>query len=415
MDILGYRNNLTIKLDLNNPLVFNLIIVGGIIFFMFFPRRKNMKSDLISMEHSEVIRGFSILIIIIHHLCRHAISDPSDLIIFYNLGHIGVGLFLILSGYGLSESYKKKGLNDFFYSKLLKIYTPFLLVNILYVTLNQQLLGQHLSFNDKILYAVGIINFDANFWYMKYLFLLYLSFYVVFRLSIKDNYKLIFLTIISLAFMASPFIPDSGRVNSLTFLFGVLISMKKEFIEVYISKMNMGKLSLTLLSLILISIPLIFLSEYTATMPHIAGKLNFGLALISAAGLFYIIRLPMQERISLLLFYVLAVSYFTTTDLIVTYSWAFALVLICPVVIFLLKNMNLNSHSIVFAFIGSISFELYLFHGAFMYSYDFILHKFPLEYSFFIYLIFIMILSVVFKKSTDGIQRFSYKLSTRVS
>lgn len=41
---------------------------------------------------------------------------------------IGVALFLILSGYGLTESYKRKGLLVFWKSKFSKIWIPYAIV-----------------------------------------------------------------------------------------------------------------------------------------------------------------------------------------------------------------------------------------------------------------------------------------------
>ena len=61
---------------------------------------------------------------------------------------------------------------------------------------------------------------------------------------------------------------------------------------------------------------------------------------------------------------------------------------------------------LVYEYLGKISYELFLIHGAFMYSYDFILYKLPLQYSFFIYMVFIVALSVILKKVFNQVNIF---------
>lgn len=54
------------------------------------------------------------MVILMHSSCNFGLR------IFTPLGGIGVALFLILSGYGLTESYKKKGLHFFGKANLIK-------------------------------------------------------------------------------------------------------------------------------------------------------------------------------------------------------------------------------------------------------------------------------------------------------
>lgn len=62
------------------------------------------------------IRGIAILTIIIGHI---GVSG-FDLRAFNPFGGIGVAMFLFLSGYGLTESYKNNGLGGFWRKKNLK-------------------------------------------------------------------------------------------------------------------------------------------------------------------------------------------------------------------------------------------------------------------------------------------------------
>jgi peptidoglycan/LPS O-acetylase OafA/YrhL len=63
-----------------------------------------------------------------------------------------------------------------------------------------------------------------------------------------------------------------------------------------------------------------------------------------------------------------------------------------------IKMISEKQISLFFNFLGKISFELFLVHGALMYSYDIILFRFPLYFSFFLYLGFIIFLSYLLNK-----------------
>ena len=73
--------------------------------------------DIANRNCTTTLRGIAILIIMIGHVgvsgfgCR----------LFNPFGGIGVAMFLFLSGYGLSESFKKNGLNHFWKKKMMRI------------------------------------------------------------------------------------------------------------------------------------------------------------------------------------------------------------------------------------------------------------------------------------------------------
>ncbi len=85
-----------------------------IIFIFLFKNRKINFSDFnfMSVDYTNILRGAAIiLVILMHSTCDYGLR------IFTPLGGIGVSIFLILSGFGISESYKKYGLTDFWRKK----------------------------------------------------------------------------------------------------------------------------------------------------------------------------------------------------------------------------------------------------------------------------------------------------------
>jgi peptidoglycan/LPS O-acetylase OafA/YrhL len=65
-----------------------------------------------SKEHFQYIKGLAILAVIIGH-----IGNFSGKARFTPLGGIGVALFLFCSGYGLTKSYEKNGLENYWMKK----------------------------------------------------------------------------------------------------------------------------------------------------------------------------------------------------------------------------------------------------------------------------------------------------------
>lgn len=94
------------------------------------PKSKDKEEVIfMSVNYTTFIRGIAILLIILMHT-----SCGMGLRHFTPLGGIGVALFLILSGYGLAESYKRDGTVNFWKKKILRIWLPyFLFVNTLVV------------------------------------------------------------------------------------------------------------------------------------------------------------------------------------------------------------------------------------------------------------------------------------------
>ena len=100
---------------------------------------------------------------------------------FTPCGGIGVALFLILSGYGLNESWKKKGLEGFWKGKILRVWIPYLLW-ISFVTLYSKD-----TFGLDYLLDVSLLK--TSYWYIGYLFWWYAIFYVVYKIQ-NTKYKI---------------------------------------------------------------------------------------------------------------------------------------------------------------------------------------------------------------------------------
>lgn len=79
-----------------------------------------------SKEHFQYIKGIAILAVMIGH-----IGNFSGKTWFTPFGGIGVAMFLFCSGYGVMKSFQAKGLRHFWKNKLITVYCPFVIVEII--------------------------------------------------------------------------------------------------------------------------------------------------------------------------------------------------------------------------------------------------------------------------------------------
>lgn len=89
---------------------------------------------------------------------------------------------------------------------------------------------------------------------------------------------------------------------------------------------------------------------------------------------------------------------------------AFPDLLLTVFVILLISLMTRFSvYSAFLSFIGGISFEIYLLHGMFMYSFDFILFRGSIYITFFVYFLAICLMSVLLQRVSLNMSRLLFK------
>lgn len=190
-----------------------------------FLSKKNLYSNFFERTQTGILKGVGILTV----LWAHAGMN-------YEIGGIqwvagiGVALFLIFSGYGLSESYTKHGLKNFWVKRIIGVLIPFYIVYI-----GANLLMGHLSLTRLI----NIIFMQDVNWYIQYIMISYVIFWISTRISEYYNLNLMqrfylilgcficwfFIDTFFFAMQADPFLRAR---QMLSFPLGVLISNKKD-------------------------------------------------------------------------------------------------------------------------------------------------------------------------------------------
>lgn len=151
---------------------------------VFSIRRKKDEYENLDKETTDSIKGVLVLGVVLSHLATKVNKGP--FLLQFPFGQIGmycVILFFFLSGYGLIKSYIKKGevyLDSFWSRKIVKLYIPFIIVNIISVIMRYPQ-KHNISFLDLILNILGIKLIDTTLWFIQTIFIFYLVFYIVIK------------------------------------------------------------------------------------------------------------------------------------------------------------------------------------------------------------------------------------------
>ena len=117
--------------------------------------------------YTDIVRGVAIILVIICHMNNRL----GVVRIFTPFGGIAVSLFLLLSGYGLNESYKRKGLNGYWIKKIVRIFLPYAIF-ISVLTLSRQDM-------NITSYFLDVLAIKTSLWYVEFLFRWYLVFWLI--------------------------------------------------------------------------------------------------------------------------------------------------------------------------------------------------------------------------------------------
>ncbi len=149
-----------------------------------------LKDVFFNKHHTNAIKGIAILLVLLGHIgfIPHA-------------GAYGVVLFLMLSGFGLVQSYFYSRLNDFFSKRLSKVIIPYAVITSIW------LIGfGHQYIIDADYYHLVILllgldlsaALDPSMWYISFLIIWYIAFFLIFSTKIPIQAKIVLLFLFSI-------------------------------------------------------------------------------------------------------------------------------------------------------------------------------------------------------------------------
>lgn len=206
-------------------------------------------------------KGMALMLILWHHLFY---EHPEEGWVVYQtalLAKVCVGIYVVLSGFGLAESVKKKGLElaSFYKRRVLKLYMNYWLIALLFVPIGVWFMGRtlegvygHAYMQGLLLQMLGLhmftwvgYGYNATWWFMSLIIVLYAIFPLVYVLTQK--FHLWFLALCALLL----FVPIP-LVNDWIFPFatGVYLSQTDGFLKIIARLDRMGKKRFVLLAVL---------------------------------------------------------------------------------------------------------------------------------------------------------------------
>lgn len=205
---------------------------------------KGFNEKYLSKSGTDSIRGIFILLIVVTHSLQYisrnsynfsSVGDEILMWIVRNLGQLVVVMFLFYSGFGIGESYKRKGmhyLNAFPRKRILTTLLNFDVAIIAFLLLGMYL-GTPMTIRQVLLSFVGWESLGNSNWYIFVILLCYLFSYLSIRMNVNSWFRVLILTM--LCFVAIVWLSkekDGCWYNTiLCFPMGFLFSTYKNSIE----------------------------------------------------------------------------------------------------------------------------------------------------------------------------------------
>lgn len=235
--------------------------------------------SFLTKEDSNALKGFAILLVLFHHLFYNH-PEISINIMGINvlnkaaiLGKVSVAIFIILSGFGLSESCKNKeiDLGKFYLTRLSNLYIRYWIIFIISLLAGTYIFNYSPSqvYGNQVQYkmfieAIGFhmfsfgYGYNATWWFMTLIITLYLLFPIL--LVLTRTFKWIMLIFGYQFMMSETIINNAGWLSPYVSSFIVGI-----FLSVAISdelKGRLGKLLSSNFTAFIVLIALILLTAY---------------------------------------------------------------------------------------------------------------------------------------------------------
>ena len=331
-------------------LIYPVIIVIMLFWGCSFRRKDEYYEEAWSLTQSNALRAVAALMIILHHMVqsitRYGDVKKGPIIEWNSFGILFTSVFFFFSGFGLYKSYKTKEnyLEGFLTKRLPKIILPFLVTNIIYiVTLYSE--DRIREVRHMFTSILGFTLINTNAWFIVVLIILYVAFYFCFKKSKTESgafAKLLIFTII-LILICLLLGHDNSNVNghwfmgewwyntTLIFMMGMYFARFETKIKAFVKKRYVILLPLS----IAIFVSWYILEEYV----------------INTFGYYqewkYHPGYP-EKLLSLV------------TQIILCILFMFVLLLV---------NMKIEFKNKALKFLGGISFEVYLIHDVFRWSF----------------------------------------------
>lgn len=236
-----------------------------IIFILFSLIGVNFKNvsgidyDALTIDRTTMINGFFVGIVFFSHFNSYVTTNNSFDNIYYSffkIGQLMVTTFLFYSGYGIYESIKSKEkyIDNFFKTRIFKLYVSVCAAIVLYIILNF-IIGKSYDIKTIALSTIGFSSIGNSNWFIFAMFCMYFSILFSFKFFKHDNLSALSLCLIfsfCYIFLVMKYLKHSWWVNTiLCFNIGMFFSYFKDRILTFLS--NKYHYILTIIILLMVS------------------------------------------------------------------------------------------------------------------------------------------------------------------
>ena len=185
--------------------------------------------DILSKSNTQALKGFAAIGIVIFHILLGYDISP----VFNMWGGFFVSLFLILSGYGLEESFRKNGLDNYWPKRLDKVLLPTAFFIFAYNFIFPFLSPDGNFTPDSVIHKClnELLYVKPTFWFIFFILKCYVIYWIGTRFM-GERLRLLFFVacaLISLNIKAPSAHLEAEQ--SFSFLAGVMLSMNKHKVE----------------------------------------------------------------------------------------------------------------------------------------------------------------------------------------
>lgn len=158
------------------------------------------KYDILSLisKHRSALMGFAALYIFVFHEYIAIGNESSKLYIIQELvvgrGFVGVDIFFLLSGMGLTYSVRKTNTAMFYYKRLRRVFFPFAAVGFCYLIMRSWSIADF--FRNISGYNFVMVNVNSFLWFVPAIIVFYLLFPLYNKLMLRASDKITFTALI---------------------------------------------------------------------------------------------------------------------------------------------------------------------------------------------------------------------------
>ena len=183
-------------------------------------KRREWQEEPLALGTSKAIQGFSAVAIILHHLSQDLMKDAGPFEFLSGCGVLFVGIFFFFSGFGLYTSLKTKKdyLKGFLRKRLITILIPFYSC-IAVFTIASCICGAKYKPMAllKVLSGWSLIN--NHMWYIVEIAILYLAFFLIYKLIRNRTAATVVMSVFVLAMMGGSLLLCHGKDMSCAYWF----------------------------------------------------------------------------------------------------------------------------------------------------------------------------------------------------